>query len=96
VGLYERIIKEKEEEERHKGRPLGPYHSIDLFVLDRRAAHPPPNRLGYGGDLYRLYRYVHRGVRSLGGGYRFQHLKRRYQAEYAELRAERQGRQELL
>ena len=40
-------------------------------------------------DLYRLYRYVHSGVRSLGGGYRFQHLKRQYPIEYAELKVER-------
>ena len=49
----------------------------------------PTNRPGYGADLYRLYRYVHHGVRSVGGGYRFQQLKRLYPTEYAELKAER-------
>jgi hypothetical protein len=28
---------------------------------------------------------------AVGSGYRFQHLKRRYPTEYAELRAERDG-----
>jgi hypothetical protein len=41
--------------------------------------------------LYRLYRYVHRGVYSLGGGYRLHRLKSRYPTEYAELSAERYG-----
>ena len=91
MGLYERILKEREEEEWRRGRPLGPYHGIDSLVLDRRVDNPVANQPLYRADLYRLYRYVHGGVHSLGSGYRFQHLKRRYPTEYAELRAERDG-----
>jgi hypothetical protein len=91
MDLYERILKEREEEERRRGRPLGPYHGMDSIVLDRKLGNPSANQSGYSGDLHRLYRYVHSGIRSLGGGYRFQHLKRRYPTEYAELRAERDG-----
>ena len=83
-------LEEREEEEWCRGRPLGPYHGIDSLVLDRSADNPPANRPGYGGD-YRLYQYIHRGIHSLVGGYRFHHLKRRYSADYAELRAEREG-----
>jgi hypothetical protein len=91
MDLYERILKEREEEERRRGRPLGPYHGMDSIVLDRRLDNSPTNRPRYGADLYQLYGYVHGGVRSLGGAYRFQHLKGRYPTEYAELRAERYG-----
>ena len=89
MGLYERMLREREEEERRRGRPLGPYYGIDSLVLDRRADNPPAHQPNYSADLYRLYRYVHSGVRSLGGGYRFQHLKRQYPIEYAELKVER-------
>jgi hypothetical protein len=91
MNLYERILKEREEVERHRGRPLGPYHGIGSLVLNRRVDNPPRNQPEYSADLYRLYRYVHRGVHSLGGAYCFKHLKRRYPTEYAELRAERDG-----
>jgi hypothetical protein len=38
MGLYERILEERAEEERHRGRPLGPYRGIDSLALDRLVA----------------------------------------------------------
>ena len=62
MGLYERILEEKEEQERRRGRPLGPYRGIDSLVFDRlagRASSKPP---GYQGEILKLYQFVHRGA----------------------------------
>ena len=54
--------------------------------------HPPR----YAADLAATHRLVTRGVRSQGGAYRLHGLKRRYEKEYAELKAEARGQEELL
>ncbi len=59
MGLYERIVEEREEEKRRRGRPLGPYYGMDSLVLDCKADNPPATRPRYGSDLYRLYCDVH-------------------------------------
>lgn len=36
MGLYERLLEEKEEEERRRGRPLGEFYGLASKALDRR------------------------------------------------------------
>ena len=47
-------------------------------------------------DLLMMHRLIARGPRNAGEGMRLGSLKARYREEYGELRAERQGQQELL
>ncbi len=92
MGLYGRLLEEKEEEERRRGRPLGAFYGLDSKVLDRRLAYAPKDQApGYGRDMYLLYRYANEGVRGQGAAMRFASLKTRYRKEYAELKAEAQG-----
>ena len=97
MGLYERLLEEKEEEERRRAGPLPARRGLDSKVLDRRLGGTPKDRSpGYAADLAMVHRFVTRGVRSQGGAYRLHGLKRRYEKEYAELAAEAQGQGELL
>jgi hypothetical protein len=97
MGLYERLLKEKEEEERRRGRPLGAFFGLDSPVLDRRLADASIDRPpGHHGDLYLLHRYTNEGVRSQGAAMRFASLRRKYPEEFAELKAEARGQGELL
>ncbi len=93
MGLYQRLLEEKEEEERRsRGRPLGAFYGVDSAVLDRRLAAAPEDRPpGYRRDLHLLYRYTNEGVRGQGAAMRYAGLKARYRKEYAELKAEAQG-----
>jgi hypothetical protein len=43
-----------------------------------------------------MYRLMNRGPRNAGEGMRLGSLKAKYRKEYGDLRAERQGQQELL
>ncbi len=40
MGLYERLLEERAEEER-RGRPLGAFYGLDSPALDRRLADAP-------------------------------------------------------
>ena len=91
-GLHGRLLKERDEEERRRGRPLGRFHGLDSPALERAM---DGRRPGTGGDLYRLYRFVHGGVHSPGAGMWFKSLQRKYAREYAEIKAERMGQGEL-
>ena len=51
---------------------------------------------GYAADLVMMHQLITRGPRNVGEGMRLGRLKAIYRKEYAELRAERQGQQELL
>lgn len=51
MGLYVRLLKERELEAQRRGRPLGILHNLDSPVLDRRLANPPEDLPGYGIDL---------------------------------------------
>ncbi|PLS83909.1 MAG: hypothetical protein CYG60_20730 [Actinobacteria bacterium] len=96
-GLYERLLEERAEEERRRGRPLGPFYGVDSKVLDRRLADAPKDRPpGYRRDVYELHRFVEKGVHSPGSAMRFHSLKKRYAEEHAELKAEGMGQGELL
>lgn len=94
-GLYERLLEERAEEERRRGRPLGGFYGLDSKVLDRRLDNAPADRAGYKAVLYRLYEYIGKGVHSPGSGMHFNSLKRKYAKEYAPLRAESMGQGEI-
>jgi len=97
VGLYERLLEEKEEGERRRAGPLPARRGLDSKVLDRKLGGTPMDRPPrYAADLAMMHRLVTRGVRSQGGAYRLHGLKRGYEKEYAELAAEAQGQGELL
>lgn len=97
MGLYERILAEREEEEKSRGRPLGVYRGVDSVVLDRLAkrASEGLERLvsseEYMVDMLRLYRFVHRGPRNWASAMHFGQLRNRYPEEYCLLEAERDG-----
>jgi hypothetical protein len=44
MDLYARLLKEKEEEEHRRGRPLGHFRGIDSKVLDRKLNNPPEDQ----------------------------------------------------
>jgi len=97
MGLYERLLEEREKEERRRGRPLGAFHGSDSPVLDRRLADASKDRpSGYAADLSTMHRLMSRCVHSQGDAYRFHGLKSKYREEYAELKAEARGQGELL
>jgi hypothetical protein len=98
MGLYERLLEERAQEERRKGRPLGISYGSDSPVLDRllladATKDRPP---GYAADLSTMHRLMTRGVHSQGDAYRFHGLKSKYREEYAVLEAEARGQGELL
>ncbi len=47
VGLYERLMKEGEVEELHRGRSLSMFHSSDSPTLKRRLSNAAEHGLGY-------------------------------------------------
>ena len=97
MGLYERLLKEREEEERRRGRPLGHFLGSGSPVLDGLLADAPKDRpKRYGADLRKLHRYIDKGVGSPGAAMQFTSLKRKYEKEYTELKVEARGQKELL
>jgi hypothetical protein len=72
MRLYERLLEERAEEERRRGRPLGAFYGLDTSVLDRRLADAPEERPPqYRHDLRLLHRYANQGVRGQGAAMRF-------------------------
>ena len=66
-------------------------------VIDRRLGNPPKDRPpGYAADLATMHPLITRGPRGPWAGMRLGSLRNRYPGEYALLRAERRGQQELL
>ena len=97
MGLYERLLEEKEEGERRRAGALPARRGLDSKALERRLGETSKDRPpGYAADLSTMHRFVTRGVRSQGGAYRLHGLKSRYEEEYAELKAEAQGQGKLL
>ncbi len=95
MGLYERLLEEREKEERRRGRPPGASYGSDSPVLDRLLLADAPEDLslpGYRRDLRLLHRYAKEGVRAQGSAMRFASLKARYRKVHAELAAEARGR----
>jgi hypothetical protein len=95
MGLYERILKERAEEEQGRSEPLPSMRGLDSKVMVRRLENSN-KRPGYVADLLMMHRLIARGPRNVGGGMRLRSLKVRYRKEYGELRTERRGQQELL
>jgi hypothetical protein len=97
MGLHERLLEEREKEERRRGRPPGASYGSDSPVLDRRLANAPKDRpTGYVADLSTMHRLISEGPRSPWTGMRLGSLRSRYREEYAELTAEARGHGELL
>jgi hypothetical protein len=95
MGLYERILKERAEEEQRLGVPLPPMRGLGSDVLARRLENAP-KRQGFAANLSTMRRLMIKGSRNAGEGMRLGSLKAKYRKEYGELRAEWQGQQELL
>jgi hypothetical protein len=97
MGLYEKILAERVEEELRRGRPLGHFYGLDSPALDRLLVNnAPKDRPEYSADLRKLHRYIRRGVHSPGAAMQYMSLKREYEKEYAELKVEARGQKELL
>lgn len=75
MDLYTRLLKEREEDEQRRGRPLGMFHNVDSPALDRRLADAPEDLPRHGTDLHRLYRYAHRGSHKHRDGYEIRALR---------------------
>ncbi len=58
MGLYERLLEERAQEERRRGRPLGTLYGSDSPVLDRLllADAPKDRPSGYAADLATMRR----------------------------------------
>jgi hypothetical protein len=71
VGLYERLIEERTEEEQRWGERLPPMRGLNSKVLARRLEDAPAKgRPGYTGDLLTMHRLITRGPRSAAEGMR--------------------------
>jgi hypothetical protein len=95
MGLYERLLEERVEEEQRLGGPLPRMRGLDSKVLVRRLE-DSNRRPGYAANLSMMHRLITRGPRSSGEGMRLGSLKAKYPTEYGELKAEAQGQRELL
>jgi hypothetical protein len=61
MGLHERLLEERAEGERRRGRPLGAFYGLESSVLDRRLANAPKDRpTGYAADLSTMHRLMTR------------------------------------
>jgi hypothetical protein len=96
LGLYERLLEERAEEEQRRGEPLLLMRGLGSKVLGRWLANAPQNRSKYAADHSMMHWLLTKYPRNAGEGMRLGSLKARYRREYSELRAERQGQQELL
>ena len=95
MGLYERLLEERAEEEQRRGGPLPRMRGLCSKVLVRRLEESK-GRPGYAANLSMMHRLIDRGPRNAGEGMRLGSLKAKYHKEYGELKAERQGQKELL
>lgn len=95
MGLYERLLEERADEEVCQGEPLPKMRGLGSKVLVRRLmdSKGPP---GYAADLSMMHRLLIRSPRNAEEGLRLDSLKAKYHKDYGELRAEWQGQQELL
>jgi hypothetical protein len=95
MGLYERLLEERAEEEQRRGGPSPRMRGLDSKILVRRFENAP-RRPGYAADLSIMHRLIQKSPRNAGEGMRLGRLKAKYRKEYGELRAELQGQQEFL
>ena len=94
-GAVRTALEERAEEGRRRSGPLPRMRGLGSKVLGRRLE-DLKGRPGYAADLSMMYRLITRGPRNAGEGMRLGSLKAKYRDEYCELRAERQGRLEVL
>jgi hypothetical protein len=66
MGLYERLLEERAEEEQRLGGPLPRMRSLDSKVLVRRLEDPSRRRPGYTADLSIMHRLKTRALATLG------------------------------
>jgi hypothetical protein len=96
LGLCERLLEERAEEEQRLGVPSPPMRGQASKVLVRRLDSTPMGRPKYAADLLMMHRLMAWGPRNTGEGMWLGSLKAKYRKEYGELRAEEQGQGELL
>ena len=96
MGLYQRLLEERVEEEQRRSEPLPLRRGLKSKVLAKRLNSASERKPGYAADLSMMHRLITRGPRNAGEGMRLGSLKAKYREEYGELKAERQGQQELL
>ena len=92
MGLYERLLVERAEEEQRLGGPLPRMRGLDSKVLVRRLEDATWAQPKYAVDLLMMHRLLTRGPRNVGEGMRLGSLKATYREECVELRAEAWGR----
>jgi hypothetical protein len=66
VGLYEQLLKEQAEEERHRDGPLPKMRGLDSKVLVRRLEEVPERRPGYAAYLSMMQRLTSRALSTPG------------------------------
>jgi hypothetical protein len=96
MTLYEKILAERAEEERRKGRPLDTLHASDSPTLERRLDDAAKDCSRHSADLVMLRRYTHKGPTNVASGIRYMSLKKKHPEAYCELKAEARGQEELL
>lgn len=90
--LYERLLEDKEAEERRGGKPLGSFRILDSRELRELEEKAPADRPEYVRDLFSLYRLIrHGGPDNCASSMWFRFLKDQYPAEYEMLKAEHLG-----
>ncbi len=94
MGLYEKILAERAEEEQRSGRPLGQFRGVVSTVLDWKLNNAPVDRSHqYVANLGMLHRYVRRGPMNAGTGMRYASLKRSIPRRTTSLRPSNGGRE---
>jgi hypothetical protein len=58
MGLYERLLEERAEEEQRRGGPLPQARDLDSKSIARRLEDDPARRPGYAADLLIMYRLI--------------------------------------
>jgi hypothetical protein len=90
MGLYERLLEERAEEEQRLGGPLPRMRGLDSKVLVRQLE-DSKGRPGYAADLSMMHRLITRGPRNAWEGMRLGSLKAKHPKEYGELRSGASG-----
>ena len=93
MGLYERLLEERVEEEQRRGESLPKMRGLDSRVMVRRLEDANRGRPGYAADLATMHQLITKGPRNAGEGMRLVSLKAKDPKEYGELRAEERDKQ---
>jgi hypothetical protein len=94
LGLFERLLQEREEEELRRGRALGQFYRLDSPALDRQMGDAPQHQRPGGSDgLGLLYHYIQKGPTNAATGMRFRSLKKSTWRSTSSLRPRPRGRE---